>query len=233
MSKTQSKVRGIIRQCIYCASDFEAREDKHICCTSTECTNRRKKDYDKARHKARNLTPKDLWANGDIEVLKDNRFLSAIELSGLTGRSVTSVTVARSKFKLPMLCSCTNCNMIFAKVNEESLCSDCIPTEKEYSHTYRSSLKGRWQMYKSNAKKRNIPFNMSIEDFNELWQKDCNYCGSEIKYIGVDRVDSSKPYELDNVVPCCSRCNEMKMAETKEDWIKQMKQILKHQGEIL
>ena len=37
---------------------------------------------------------------------------------------------------------------------------------------------------------------------------------------GIDRVDSSKGYTIDNVVPCCSACNyakhEMSVSEFKE-----------------
>lgn len=40
------------------------------------------------------------------------------------------------------------------------------------------------------------------------------------KHNGIDRVDSSKGYTLDNCVPCCSKCNyakhEMSVEEFKE-----------------
>lgn len=42
----------------------------------------------------------------------------------------------------------------------------------------------------------------------------CFYCGGDCgKSAGLDRVDSSKGYTPDNVVPCCLECNS-----SKRDW---------------
>ena len=54
--------------------------------------------------------------------------------------------------------------------------------------------------------------------------KNCFYCNDNVK-IGIDRVDSSKGYTIDNVVPCCSKCNWMKGVLSKEDFINQCKKI--------
>jgi len=48
---------------------------------------------------------------------------------------------------------------------------------------------------------------------------------SEFWYNGLDRVDSSKHYTLDNVVPCCTVCNRAKSNLTVADfydWIAQL-----------
>jgi hypothetical protein len=58
---------------------------------------------------------------------------------------------------------------------------------------------------------------LTYEEFYELSQKDCNYCGkppsngNEIfKWNGLDRVDSKFPHNKNNVVSCCMRDNTMK-----------------------
>lgn len=97
-------------------------------------------------------------------------------------------------------------------------------------------------VYKKHAKERDLSYDLDYETFKQLVQKDCHYCGVEplqvyqlknpktgeirsgipILYNGIDRVDSSKGYFKDNVVPCCKVCNRAKsdlsLAEFK-DWI--------------
>ena len=85
-------------------------------------------------------------------------------------------------------------------------------------------------MYKSNAKKRELDFNLTIAEFALFWQKPCTYCGTEIHTIGLDRIDSDVGYSIENIVPCCSRCNEMKNNRSTNEWMDDMIRILKHQG---
>ena len=90
--------------------------------------------------------------------------------------------------------------------------------------------------YKLSAKKRNISFNISSETFENLINKNCYYCGSEpsqiykssfhtLVYNGVDRIDSSKGYNDDNVIPCCKYCNQMKSNMDADIFLNQIKRI--------
>lgn len=50
-----------------------------------------------------------------------------------------------------------------------------------------------------------------------------------VELNGVDRLDSNKGYEMDNVVPCCGMCNRMKNKFTYKEFIDKIKLIyLKH-----
>ena len=60
-----------------------------------------------------------------------------------------------------------------------------------------------------NAKGRNINFNLSEEQAISILHQDCYYCGKP-HADGIDRIDSTKEYSLDNCVPCCGVCNIMK-----------------------
>jgi len=99
--------------------------------------------------------------------------------------------------------------------------------------------------YKIKAKKRNLPFELSKEYFEKITKYNCYYCGKEpsqvrythvhhgvysipYTYNGIDRIDSSKGYTEDNVVPCCGRCNEGKMSQTKEDFLYWIKRVYEH-----
>jgi hypothetical protein len=85
--------------------------------------------------------------------------------------------------------------------------------------------------YKRGAKKRNLEFTLTKDEFYSLVTKNCYYCNSEplqvrksktnsgdFMYNGIDRVDSKKGYILDNVVSCCGRCNVAKMAMSQSDF---------------
>jgi hypothetical protein len=85
---------------------------------------------------------------------------------------------------------------------------------------------GKYSYYKATAKRRDIEFNLTLEQFTELWNKPCYYCGDEIKTIGVDRVDNTKGYQVDNIVPCCAWCNKMKLNYTKEEFINHCEKIV-------
>lgn len=62
---------------------------------------------------------------------------------------------------------------------------------------------------KSGAKRRNIPYNLSDEEVVSIISQPCAYCKEEYAN-GIDRIDSMKGYEEENVVPCCAICNRMK-----------------------
>lgn len=101
--------------------------------------------------------------------------------------------------------------------------------------------------YKDGAKTRGLLFNLDKTQVKELSQKPCNYCGrlpqqqiwansthpnyrfnGGFVYNGIDRVDNTKGYLLDNVVPCCGVCNRMKMAMPVDEFLEQIGRIVAH-----
>lgn len=71
---------------------------------------------------------------------------------------------------------------------------------------------------------RNIPFNLTLEQINDLCSKPCFYCNKE-RCLGIDRLNNSKEYSIDNCVPCCGSCNRMKMDLTLPFFLEQIKKI--------
>lgn len=103
-----------------------------------------------------------------------------------------------------------------------------------------------YQEYISNAIKRSIPFNLTFDQFNEIISQPCYYCGTEpyvhtamlkranmqepmLKCVGIDRKDSSKFYDVDNCVPCCSKCNLMKQTSTTKEFLDHIHKIIEFQ----
>lgn len=56
--------------------------------------------------------------------------------------------------------------------------------------------------------------------------RDCDYFRCVVN--GVDRVDSSRGYSVDNCVSCCEMCNSMKLDYEFETWILHMKKVLEN-----
>lgn len=108
--------------------------------------------------------------------------------------------------------------------------------------------------YRNRALKNGLEFNLSEERFRRLTQMDCHYCGSpplnksyravngkrgqfksgsthsQYIYNGLDRVDSSKGYTLDNVVPCCGICNHAKHTMSYEQFTAWLDRVTAFRG---
>ena len=98
-----------------------------------------------------------------------------------------------------------------------------------------------FRSYQRSSFERDIHFELSIDNFSSLIYADCFYCGEapcKIMYYrggkehvlvnGVDRVDNSKGYSIENVVPCCARCNYMKHTISMSEFEARISKIYKH-----
>jgi 5-methylcytosine-specific restriction endonuclease McrA len=101
--------------------------------------------------------------------------------------------------------------------------------------------------YENCAKARGWKFLLTREQIVEITKKNCHYCGSppqsimgnfgshylakennkhtEYVYNGIDRVDNSRGYEIENCVPCCSKCNHAKYKLSVEEFLSWVKRV--------
>lgn len=97
-------------------------------------------------------------------------------------------------------------------------------------------------VYKSNAAGRGFEWALSDQEATDLMLGDCHYCGQEpsggvsTKMLnkipfrnGIDRVDSSRGYSLDNVVSCCAACNLGKGKMSTDQFLSWIKRVQSHQ----
>jgi hypothetical protein len=85
--------------------------------------------------------------------------------------------------------------------------------------------------YVKEANRRSIEFHLSKEDFLDIIKTNCYYCGEineEKKFNGIDRMDSTKNYILENCVSCCSLCNYLKNKVPLDIFIKRVRHILSY-----
>ena len=76
-----------------------------------------------------------------------------------------------------------------------------------------------YENIKRGAIRRGLALDLTKEQVRILSKKQCHYCGCPPKqvsksygrgdfiYNGLDRIDNAKGYSLENVVPCCKKCN--------------------------
>ena len=100
------------------------------------------------------------------------------------------------------------------------------------------------QDYKRAGKRRK--WMLTEDEFYHISQKNCFYCSipptnirhgvstsHDFIYNGLDRIDSSKEYTLDNVVACCKKCNiaknDMSLSEF-HDWVKRISAMAEQWG---
>ena len=100
----------------------------------------------------------------------------------------------------------------------------------ERKKQYQQTLSGKFQSYKINAKRRKIVFELTIDEFGLYWQQPCFFCGDDITTIGIDRVDNTKGYIVENIVSCCKICNRMKYIHSVNDFTQHIRKIYNHLG---
>lgn len=97
---------------------------------------------------------------------------------------------------------------------------------RERVKKHRWTINGQYHEYKKNAKKRGLDFELTQKDCEPYFNTNCHYCGDEFIGLGMDRLDNSIGYKLENIVSCCYKCNIMKHTNSKEEFLQHIKKIL-------
>lgn len=145
-------------------------------------------------------------------------------------------------------CDCGNeyelnkSNIVAGKSTQCRLCGF-----RAMSNTKTDGLSDEWkkrvvfQVISSGAKR---DFLLSKEEVWDITQRDCFYCGAppsnrrmsgqnEVRYNGIDRIDSAKDYYADNVRTACWKCNRAKHVMSDKDfadWITQTFTYMRETG---
>jgi hypothetical protein len=97
------------------------------------------------------------------------------------------------------------------------------------------------RLFDGYRRKAKISFELTKEEFRKLVKGNCFYCGkspSQIKkdkqlrgefvYNGIDRIDSSKGYTLNNCVSCCGTCNKAKLLMSQTEFYSWIERVYNH-----
>lgn len=157
-------------------------------------------------------------------------------------------------YKWICLCTCGNKIVVSGGKLKSGTTKSCGCLRKDMMSTLgknhritdgESSRNACYGGYIDAARDRNLFFALSKEEFIIITMQRCYYCNKEpsnIKksgsfskeyiYSGIDRIDNSKGYTLDNCVPCCKDCNLSKRSRTKTEFIQWIEQTYMHLKEI-
>lgn len=116
---------------------------------------------------------------------------------------------------------CKNCRNEY----ERKRWNENLIVKEKYKKNYLTA-KGIYNSYKARAKQKNRYFELTVKDFEEFWQANCYYCGTKLMTVGFDRIDSSKGYMKNNIVPSCNICNKMKMDRSQKEFLNYCKLIV-------
>ncbi|MCK4640622.1 MAG: hypothetical protein KAU06_04730 [Candidatus Marinimicrobia bacterium] len=119
----------------------------------------------------------------------------------------------------------------------------CLVKEVHLLQYSEASLNSLFGVYIKSADNRKLSFELTKDEFRLITKKSCHYCGSEptnmhganncngkYNYSGLDRVDSSKGYTIDNVVPCCKICNRAKSDMAQKKFLAWIERVHNHQS---
>ena len=159
------------------------------------------------------------------------------------------------------LCDCGKESLVRAGSLKSGATSSCgclgLERKREVYQKWRkepgvSTLSVSFASYKHCAKKRELDFFLTKEDFTTLVLQTCHYCGSapnnfkklykkglspegelrsHLFVNGIDRIDSTKGYVLGNVVPCCRTCNVAKHDLPFDKFATWVSMLISHQAE--
>lgn len=168
------------------------------------------------------------------------------ERVGRTFNQLTILSICEKSSKGQTLarchCSCGNeKDIVLGRVVSGEVKSCGCLHRKDFQLVAETSI---YDAIKRSAIHRGLEFKLLKEEVVKLLHLPCHYCGnmesnifkgrskthkSKIyKYNGIDRVDNSKGYISENVVPCCWRCNDMKGGLSKQDFHKHVENIKKY-----
>lgn len=175
-----------------------------------------------------------------------------MNLAGLTFGRLTVLSFSHSVHDLGAywncLCECGNQCVILASRLKSGNTKSCGCLKSDITRLRWIKPKGVasfneffWK-YQDAAQRRGLDFKLSREEFRDITQKPCFYCGilpnsifgrrnTNGGYIhnGIDRINNSKGYTFDNCVPCCKICNYMKHKLSQEEFLIHIKEIYEHQ----
>lgn len=151
----------------------------------------------------------------------------------LNGKSTTRCTVCMSKellytktkrqnLRLNGICLvCCNQKVIIGRTK----CLDCTTRRNNlWNLKYQTDVEFRAKIILRDALNRDQQkqrkSNLTLNQVIDMLKLNCHYCKEEnLAEIGLDRIDNSRGYIHNNVLPCCTTCNMIRRDMPFEAWM--------------
>lgn len=126
-----------------------------------------------------------------------------------------------------------------SKNTKEGRCKTCKAEYKRFWYSQNRDYLNkrpntRYNKAKHDASRRKLSWELFKSQYLSLLSKICYYCDEKLPDFrsGLDRLDNSVGYSLDNVVPCCSSCNIGRNTNfTPEEWKIAIQAVMKYRKE--
>lgn len=178
--------------------------------------------------------------------------LKVIKLEKIINKAYFYNNKYRNKYLYFCKCDCENTKVTTRTnlLNKDVRSCGCLKIEKFDSLPLKmrlpkgeSAFRALFYRYKKDAKRKNLNWFLTKEDFRFLTKQNCFYCGKApiqisanskgsfgyYSYNGIDRVDNKEGYTKENGVPCCKKCNHAKnnmSLNEFRDWIKEINNFI-------
>ena len=100
-----------------------------------------------------------------------------------------------------------------------------------------NSYELQYNVYKRSAELKQLEYDISLDEFKEVVNRPCNYCGilrdrGTAQFNGIDRDDNNIGYLMGNCVSCCTMCNYMKNTLRGDAFIRRVEHILTYNKHV-
>jgi len=179
---------------------------------------------------------KNLILNSTYRIIENipqtNNCLNFIELVGyVTEKSNNKIN------KRPVIavkCACGKILNVLLRNYLSGKSQSCGCTRRKFitavkiaRRTFTKAENKKYSAYLNRAKSKEFEFEFTKDEFINLINTPCIYCGV-VKLNGLDRIDSSKGYTKSNTQPCCGDCNIAKHTKSHEEYLDFIRRVHKH-----
>lgn len=184
--------------------------------------------------------------------------LTGLKFGRLTVVKKSAIKGNGGQVKWECDCDCGNKHTVTGESlrHKKSRSCGCLSLERKGNQygVYKDRERALLKVQYSHLKRRNIKMGfdnvIDFDIFSKLSKESCYYCGLEyskeiedrlneskkqkrlsdhiLKCNGIDRVDSSKGYTVENVVSCCKFCNTAKNSMPKDVFLKWLKKAYEY-----
>lgn len=179
--------------------------------------------------------------HGIYDLIKDSRKTRYLKSEDLTNQKIGKLTVIKQngldkhkKLRWLCRCDCGKEKTINASSLRKGLSKSCGSCDIK-SFTGYKNVSGSWiRRTEQTAKKRNLEFNITAKDIQELYDKQdgkcalsginltlcrCNDKINDLQNASIDRIDNQKGYTLDNIQLIHKRLNRIKSVLNNDEFI--------------
>jgi len=176
-----------------------------------------------------------------IIVTKECHYCGVVQEKGFNGIDRKDQSVGYIVDNCVSCCKMCNymkgstCEEVFIKRAEHILTFQGKIQGNLYPECFANHKSGCYSDYRRRALKKQLDFLITPDDYNLIIKKDCFMCGKKSDQQhqnGIDRMDNTKGYILENINACCCECNLIKKDYVYEDIINKILLIHKKQDSI-